>query len=233
MTPSHAMSPLTDEQILASIAPMFAEQFRELKQTLIQPGEIICVAAGCSCRGLGTSTSFGFALVTMYRLLVVTFCDSRDFLPPYGHRPHIRYKPEGYKSEYYWIMPSAVALTANELKYKHIDEIPLRSIAAVNRKDRDLQSTNDVTLTELGFRDPSGHVLNSSTFYDCLVFERSAGQEIYALLQTVIRDGGKLAPDWSNAVDSVSQLERLIALHRSGALTDQEFRAAKTKLLGL
>ncbi|WP_028065016.1 SHOCT domain-containing protein [Solirubrobacter soli] len=33
-------------------------------------------------------------------------------------------------------------------------------------------------------------------------------------------------------VDSVERLERLAALHRSGALTDEEFAAAKARLLG-
>jgi hypothetical protein len=32
--------------------------------------------------------------------------------------------------------------------------------------------------------------------------------------------------------DSVERLERLAALHRSGALTDEEFAAAKARLLG-
>jgi membrane protease subunit (stomatin/prohibitin family) len=33
--------------------------------------------------------------------------------------------------------------------------------------------------------------------------------------------------------DSTAELERLAKLHESGALTDQEFAAAKSKLLGL
>jgi hypothetical protein len=32
--------------------------------------------------------------------------------------------------------------------------------------------------------------------------------------------------------DSIDRLERLAALHRSGALTDEEFAAAKARLLG-
>jgi len=33
--------------------------------------------------------------------------------------------------------------------------------------------------------------------------------------------------------DSVDEIERLAALHQSGALTDQEFSAAKAKALGI
>ena len=33
--------------------------------------------------------------------------------------------------------------------------------------------------------------------------------------------------------DSVSEIERLAALHQSGALTDEEFSAAKAKALGI
>ena len=36
----------------------------------------------------------------------------------------------------------------------------------------------------------------------------------------------------AGAADQISQLERLAALRRSGALTDAEFAAAKAKLLG-
>ena len=39
-------------------------------------------------------------------------------------------------------------------------------------------------------------------------------------------------PAGSGGGDVVSQLERLAALHRSGALTDQEFAAQKARLLG-
>ena len=35
------------------------------------------------------------------------------------------------------------------------------------------------------------------------------------------------------ATDSTAELERLAKLHESGALTDEEFAAAKSKLLGL
>jgi hypothetical protein len=37
----------------------------------------------------------------------------------------------------------------------------------------------------------------------------------------------------SAAADGISALERLVALHRAGALTDEEFAAAKARLLGL
>ena len=38
----------------------------------------------------------------------------------------------------------------------------------------------------------------------------------------------------SEAADSaVSDLERLVAMHERGALTDEEFRAAKSRLLDL
>jgi hypothetical protein len=46
--------------------------------------------------------------------------------------------------------------------------------------------------------------------------------------------GGTLpAPDAASpAADPIAQIERLAELHRSGALTDDEFAAAKAKLLG-
>jgi uncharacterized membrane protein YebE (DUF533 family) len=41
------------------------------------------------------------------------------------------------------------------------------------------------------------------------------------------------APGPAAPADSTAELERLAKLHESGALTDEEFAAAKSKLLGL
>jgi uncharacterized membrane protein YebE (DUF533 family) len=41
------------------------------------------------------------------------------------------------------------------------------------------------------------------------------------------------APAPAPAADSTAELERLAKLHESGALTDAEFSAAKSKLLGI
>jgi hypothetical protein len=41
------------------------------------------------------------------------------------------------------------------------------------------------------------------------------------------------APAAPAPADSTAELERLAKLHESGALTDEEFAAAKSKLLGL
>ena len=41
------------------------------------------------------------------------------------------------------------------------------------------------------------------------------------------------APAPAAPTDSTAELERLAKLHESGALTDEEFAAAKSKLLGL
>ena len=41
------------------------------------------------------------------------------------------------------------------------------------------------------------------------------------------------APAASAPADSTAELERLAKLHESGALTDEEFAAAKSQLLGL
>ena len=43
---------------------------------------------------------------------------------------------------------------------------------------------------------------------------------------------GATAPAAAGGADPIAQIERLAALHRSGALTDDEFAAAKAKLLG-
>jgi hypothetical protein len=42
-----------------------------------------------------------------------------------------------------------------------------------------------------------------------------------------------VAPAPAAAGDTTAELERLASLHQSGALTDDEFAAAKAKLLGI
>jgi hypothetical protein len=44
--------------------------------------------------------------------------------------------------------------------------------------------------------------------------------------------GGAMPAPGAAASDPIAQIERLAELHRSGALTDDEFAAAKAKLLG-
>jgi hypothetical protein len=55
-------------------------------------------------------------------------------------------------------------------------------------------------------------------------------QAAYAQAQVAPRQA---APAPAAPVDSTAELERLAKLHESGALNDEEFAAAKAKLLGL
>jgi len=55
-------------------------------------------------------------------------------------------------------------------------------------------------------------------------------QAAYAQTQAAPPQAAPAAPA---PADSTAELERLAKLHESGALTDEEFAAAKSKLLGL
>jgi uncharacterized membrane protein YebE (DUF533 family) len=56
-------------------------------------------------------------------------------------------------------------------------------------------------------------------------------QQAYAATQPPPQQAA--APPAAPADDTTAELERLAQLHQSGALTDDEFAAAKSKLLGI
>ena len=58
-------------------------------------------------------------------------------------------------------------------------------------------------------------------------------QEAMDRVHGVIKEPVAQVPAKDSAEDDISKLERLAKLHESGALTDEEFKAAKQKILGL
>ena len=58
-------------------------------------------------------------------------------------------------------------------------------------------------------------------------------QEAMDRVHGVIKEPVAQVPAKDSAEDDISKLERLAKLHESGALTDEEFTAAKKKILGL
>jgi hypothetical protein len=62
------------------------------------------------------------------------------------------------------------------------------------------------------------------------------GQRLYSTLQLAVASGGRIPTDTASkhaTEDTVSTLERLTALWKTGGLSDEEFRAAKRKILGM
>lgn len=58
-------------------------------------------------------------------------------------------------------------------------------------------------------------------------------QEAMDRVHGVIKEPVAEVPAKDSAEDDISKLERLAKLHESGALTDEEFKVAKQKILGL
>ncbi len=64
---------------------------------------------------------------------------------------------------------------------------------------------------------------------------RAQVRELVALIEAKVmsaRDGAKRPASPDAGLDVVGELERLVSLHASGALSDQEFSAAKQRILG-
>lgn len=222
--------PITREQALSFLPPVFHDQFRQLLATHVQASEIIYFAAPCS-----SDISFGFAVLTDYRVLGVLYRDQRQW--SVGPRPHVRYYKEGggffsqtVADERYWFPPTETPLNSRELDGRNVLDVLYTTVRAVHRKDYTVfYQDRDTEIAELTIE--TGERFGSRR--PPLALERSTGASIYSLIQSAIQDGGRLASSSTDAEAALAQLERLAALHRSGALTDQEFRAAKAKLLGL
>jgi hypothetical protein len=127
--------PITREQALSLLPPIFHDQFRQLLATHVQASEIIYFAAPCS-----SDISFGFAALTDYRVLGVLYRDQRQW--SVGPRPHVRYYKEGggffsqtVADERYWFPPTETPLSSRELDGRNVLDVLYTTVRAVHRKD--------------------------------------------------------------------------------------------------
>jgi hypothetical protein len=137
-----------------------------------------------------------------------------------------------------WRIPALLTepLKKREVESRRVTQVPLERISAVQRND------HNVPLVRIGHLRPSdykAYVKGSEMILvglwikqagaaelGMLVYGFQIGDEAYRILHDAIRKGTSGTQD-----PFLDKLERLAALHRSGALSDSEFEKAKQRLL--
>ena len=211
------MKTLASDQVLTQINEFYHSDFQQHTRTLLQPDEIIAWAGNQSpVEGRLASSGagrVGYLLITRYRIIQV------DFLVYTGifGRDRFRVGPG-----YFAVSSPTRRLSNGEKKRRRVREIQLRNITDVNR--------NDYETRIWGARATFVHlevVVPSREWLDFGFYSLEDGQEVYQFLQHEIHKEPTRGQE-----GFIEELERLAALHKSGALTAAEFQAAKQKLIG-
>jgi len=232
-------TPITEEQALVKISPLFHAEFKHFRQTLLQSDEEIFVIADCSCRDFADHSAggfFGFFVVTSFRAILVCFQASI-------RRKKIRYYQEGQGFFYHVVaderllgLPPSEPLLESELETSQIQEAALSLIVGVERSAYSA-SLGEYTFQsiELDFkgsgRGPDGWAGSVGLWRT--IFDAKDGQAICTLLQSMIAKGDGQIESTITRDEMLQRLERLADLYQAGMLTDEEFRAGKARLLGL
>jgi hypothetical protein len=232
-------TPLTQEQALGKLSDIFHDSFRRFRTTALEPDEEIFAVADCSCRGFfdhGSGGFFGFLAVTSYRVFQVLF-------EAHPRRPRVRYYKEG-EGFFYSIVsderligaPSNMSLLPSEVDSRQTQDAYMSTmedlIMAAYSGNLEGETLRSV---ELDFRGsgvgPDGWP-GSVGLWRTLLGVRD-GQAIYNLIHEAMSQGsGRIQAEISKE-EALHRLERIAALYQDGMLTDEEFKAAKARLLGL
>jgi hypothetical protein len=230
---------LTQEQALNKLTDIFHDAFRRFSKSDIEPGEDIFAVADCSCRGFFDHISggfFGFFVVTSYRLIQVLF-------EAHPRRPRVRYYKEG-EGFFYSVLAdetSIGALSNTALFPSEVDTQLIQDafMSTVESLDMTAYSGNleGETFRSVEFDFKGGGVgpdgwPGSVGLWRTIVGVRD-GQGIHNLIhEAITQTGGRIHTEITKE-ETLHRLERLATLYQSGMLTDEEFKAAKARLLGL
>jgi hypothetical protein len=170
---------------------------------------------------------FGFCLVTTHRLICCLYRSA-------SARKRVYYGTydRGFGSDRIHrksLVVDSSPLTPEEMVCREFVESPLKD-KQVTIEDcvfvRDGKQFKLIELINLNIKAETART----------AFSYEDGQRLYSMLQLAMANGGRIPIDATperGTGDAVSTLERLTALWKTGGLTDEEFRAAKRKLLGM
>jgi hypothetical protein len=217
------MTELTHDQTLSHIGVFYHADFVQLYKSYIQADESINWAGPFSQLRRGSTSEvgtlfFGYVLITSYRVICIRFAAKYNLFGG-GIRPKIRVHPD----ENAWVCIPQSPLTRKEIEGRKVQEFLLKDILRVERKDWEkLQGVINTILVQLNIHLSTGKWDGNITLYNS-----AAGQHVYQLLQKAMQPAVI-----QDRVEFIPELERLAALHKSGALTDTEFQDAKRMLFG-
>lgn len=212
---------LTQEEVLASISPLFHAEYAWLKDAHLQPSEPVFAAADVG------GELFGFAVVTSSRVLAIQYRTSGIFEASRAKTPIYR-EGGGFFDKvaavYSWYDLSP-PLSRSEIRSRKVADWRLDEFARdLKRREYVIRlAKHSLKLVELRMH------LGWGPRY---VFKEEAGKTIYDLIQVAAQNQGWIPPEETAPDHSSSGLiDALARLHQAGVLTDQEFEQKKKELL--
>jgi len=224
-------TPLSEQQILASLSPLYHAQYAWLKKTRLQSDEAVFAVADCSFPAYGTE--FGFVVVSAYRILKVEY-QTREI---FGRSSKLVYKEGGGffsspmsspERKCCWFDLSS-PLSRGETGRRRVVETQLKLIQETDRRDFAIRFAGErLALTELIFSYPQ----RFGSTYLRIVLATPSAKSVYDLIQTAAQSNDQILTVETRKETGIPGLiDSLARLHQAGVLTDQEFEQKKQELL--
>lgn len=223
------MSSVSHYASLLSISPYLRDDASAIIGEVIRPPELL-MWAGNSGQFAG---GFGYLLITSHRFIRALFHAEIDLgsdllgffsfgiLGSFGkpERPFLQVetRPD------FVVAPLTSPLTAHERRSRRTEEYPLSNLSAVQRKDHPLRKHPDRYLVELKLK------FQPEEWVRVVFYETQHAQEVYRLLQAPPQPPKEATGEAPAIAD---QLEKLAELYRYQTITQEEYEAAKRRLLG-
>lgn len=227
---------------MSEIAKSYQLDFENLKQGTLQPTEQV-IWAGNFTQFKNGDYRFGYLVLTPQRLIRISFEAEVSFgclsclvlLITLGYgaiflgpdKPKRSYYEVEYRENrshrHYGIAVAvpATPLTPHELSSRKVEDFFLHNITSLQRADERIRGT-DHDLVEFEIRFLSDDLIR------VVLFSKQEAAEMYTYLQ---KHAQSRADQASIDYDLADQLQRLVQLHEAGILTDEEFDAAKRRLI--
>jgi hypothetical protein len=110
--------------------------------------------------------------------------------------------------------------------------ITIRSVTSVQVRLGTAFLPGYINLSYPGGKEFQGGLAAAASDPDTLIFHRRSNAEVEEFAAEINRRRASIRQGAAGALSTADELERLVELHKSGALSDEEFAAAKRKALG-
>lgn len=240
----HKVSQQSLDSVLSSINPHFREHASDQIRHLIQPSELIAWSGDCGQFGVDSDLPFGYLLITSHRFIRNLYLAELDVKfgidviglllgvpisssskPKRAYIEVERVTGHEYKGDlaHFVVAPPTSPLTTQERKSRRIEEYPLSSLSSLERTENPVRKQVDrAPLVELSLR------FQFEERVRVVFYEVQNSQDVYRLLQTSLQN--QTVPK-EQAGSIADQLEKLAELHRYQTITEEEYEAAKRRLL--
>lgn len=188
---------MTEEQILANISFPFHAEYRNIRQTYLQPSEKIFAVADCSFSTTSASKKFGIFILTDYRAIIVFFNAKGRKTVRYHRDWGLISFLSGIIDNRDWVQPPTEPLSKRELKTRQIREALFSVIGTISREEHTVKmGTQKSQILDLYFLGKDNKIIGYiGGFGDYhMAFALNDGQKIYNLINTARQNGGRIEP---------------------------------------